>query len=110
MSSADRTVSFPPSLGGQAVVEGVMIRGPRGSAVCVRKPDGEIVCHTERNAGAGALRRVAVLRGVAALGGTMSQGMGALVWSAQVAAGRDPEEPSEAQVRATSVLSLGFVS
>jgi len=102
--------TLPPTLGGQAVVEGVMIRGPKGTAVCVRNPDGEIVCHTELNAGAGPLRHVPVVRGVAALGETISQGMRALVWSAQVAAGRDPEEPSDTQIRTTSVVSLGFVA
>ena len=31
------------SIGGQAVIEGVMMRGPKEYAVAVRKPDGEIV-------------------------------------------------------------------
>ena len=36
------------AIGGQAVLEGVMMRGPRNWAVAVRKPDGEIaqVAHT----------------------------------------------------------------
>ena len=110
MSSTNGAQVRPASLGGQAVVEGVMIRGPRGAAVCVRKPDGEIACRTERVEHAGRMRGVPVLRGMLALGDTMSQGMRALVWSAQVAAGREPEEPNEAQVRMSAALSLGAMS
>ena len=34
--------------GGQALIEGVMIRGRKGVSVAVRDPDGRIVTHTER--------------------------------------------------------------
>jgi uncharacterized protein YqhQ len=110
MSSNERAVSYPPSLGGQAVVEGVMIRGPRGAAVCVRKPNGEIVCRTDRSEGPQALRGIPIARGILALGDTMSQGMRAMLWSAQIAAGIDPQEPAERQVRAVTAASLGLVS
>ena len=35
------------SIGGQAVMEGVMMRGPFKTAVAVRKPDGDIECKVE---------------------------------------------------------------
>jgi uncharacterized protein YqhQ len=92
------------------VIEGVMIRGPQGTAVCVRKPDGEIACRTERIGGASHLRGVPILRGLVALGETLSQGMRALVWSTQIAAGKEPEEPDERQVKTTTAMSLGFAS
>ena len=77
----------PPSLGGQAVIEGVMIRGPKGAAVCVRKPGRrDRLPHGARERRAAAAR-LPMLRGIAALGDTMTQGMRALIWSAQVAAG-----------------------
>lgn len=101
---------LPTTLGGQAVVEGVMIRGPRGTAVCVRTPDGEIVCQTQRVSAGGALQRIPVLRGVAALGDTLSQGMRAMIWSAQVATGQEPTEPSSGAVRLTTGLSMAFIS
>ena len=101
--------ALPPTLGGQAVVEGVMIRGPKGLAVCVRNPDGEIVCQTHRSAAGGRMRGVPVLRGIAALSDTLSQGMRAMVWSAQVAAGQEPEEPDERQLTLTTALSLAIV-
>ena len=37
------------SIGGQAVMEGVMMRGPHKTAVSVRKPDGEIVTKVDDN-------------------------------------------------------------
>jgi uncharacterized protein YqhQ len=99
---------LPRTLGGQAVIEGVMIRSPEGMAVCVRKPDGQLLFRRERANAMGSLRNVPVLRGIATLGDTLSQGMRAMVWSAQVAAGREPEEPSKAEVGATIAVSLGL--
>ena len=87
-----------------------MIRGPRGAAVCVRNPDGEIICETHPVQSTSGLSRFPIVRGVVALGDTMGQGMRAMIWSAQVAAGQEPEQPSDSSVRATTVLSLGFVS
>ena len=88
-----------------------MIRGPKGAAVCVRKPDGEIACRTERiGDGPASLRSVPVLRGIAALGDTMTQGMRGLIWSAQVAAGNEPEEPSQSQVRLSTMISVAAMS
>ena len=110
MTNEAEVSALPPSLGGQAVIEGVMIRGPKGAAVCVRKPDGEIACRTERASDGRSLRSVPVLRGLAALGDTMTQGMRGLIWSAQVAAGHEPEEPSERQVRLSTIMSLGLMS
>src|SRR3990172_10492560 len=98
MASTNGKQALPATLGGQAVVD------------CVRKPDGEIVCHSERTGAAPAARTVPVLRGVFALGDTLTQGMRALVWSAQVAAGREPEEPSERQVRLSAAMSLGALA
>ena len=87
-----------------------MIRGPQAMAVCVRKPDGELACRTERNDAGGRLRGVPVFRGVAAMGDQLAQGMRAMMWSAQVAAGQEPEEPAEGEVRGTMAVSLGFAA
>ena len=43
MSAANRS---QPTYGGQAVVEGVMIRGERAMAIAVRRPDGAIETHS----------------------------------------------------------------
>jgi len=92
------------------VIEGVMIRGPKGAAVCVRNPEGEIVCRTERAGDGASVRGMPILRGITALADTMTQGMRGLIWSAQVAAGREPEEPSEGQVRMSTMTSLAAMS
>jgi uncharacterized protein YqhQ len=92
------------------VIEGVMIRGPQAMAVCVRKPNGELAYKTEPTANGSRFRGVPVLRGIAALGDTLTQGMRATIWSAQIAAGKDPEEPSKAELRTTMALSAAMAS
>lgn len=86
---SDTTVYY----GGQAVIEGVMIRGPRHMAVAVRHPRGEIVVHNEELRGVytGALRRFPLMRGVVVLWETLALGMRALAFSSRVAM----EEPGE---------------
>jgi uncharacterized protein YqhQ len=55
--------------GGQAVMEGVMIRGPRSMAIACRKPDGTIIVKTDRLGGvySGPVRRIPLIRGVIVL-------------------------------------------
>ncbi|HCJ10215.1 MAG TPA: hypothetical protein DHW14_03520, partial [Clostridiales bacterium] len=58
------------SYGGQAVIEGVMMRGPDGYAVAVRRPGGEIVTRLVRRPGPASrhpLARVPLARGLFAL-------------------------------------------
>lgn len=43
MNKKNESVCHITSIGGQAVIEGVMMRGPKESAIAVRKPDGEII-------------------------------------------------------------------
>ncbi|HHX65328.1 MAG TPA: DUF1385 domain-containing protein [Chloroflexi bacterium] len=74
--------------GGQAVMEGVMMRGERNWAVCVRHPDGHIVTH--RQSLTGALYRHPAfkwpfLRGLVMLWDSLGLGLRALMWSADVA-------------------------
>lgn len=80
-------------VGGQAVLEGVMMRSPHAWAIAVRKPSGEISTHSE------ALDRPSeqhkwmgwpVVRGVVTLGHAMKLGFRALKYSANVALGETP--------------------
>jgi uncharacterized protein YqhQ len=89
------------AIGGQAVLEGVMMRGPRNWAVAVRKPDGEIA-HVARAIDPLMARhwllRLPVVRGVIALGESLSIGFRALSVSANYAAQEETEgdeEPAE---------------
>ncbi|MEX1022830.1 MAG: DUF1385 domain-containing protein, partial [Dehalococcoidia bacterium] len=81
----------PPTttFGGQAVVEGVMIRGPRTMSVAVRRPDGEIQTRSDLLGVlfTGPLRRVPLVRGVIVLLETMVLGAKALTWSSAIASG-----------------------
>lgn len=79
--------------GGQAVIEGIMIRGARAMAIAVRHPDGSITTRGERLGGlhAGAVARIPLVRGVAVLWETLTLGTRALTWSAAVAAGEVDE-------------------
>lgn len=88
-----------PTYGGQAVIEGVMIRGLRSMAVAVRAPDGEIVVRSEELRGpiyVGLLRRVPFVRGILVLAETLTLGGKALSWSSAVAAG-EVDERGEAK-------------
>jgi uncharacterized protein YqhQ len=89
------------AIGGQAVLEGVMMRGPRNWAVAVRKPDGEIA-HVARGIDPLAARhpilRLPIVRGVVALGESLSIGFRALSVSANYAVEDEQEgddEPAE---------------
>jgi uncharacterized protein YqhQ len=86
-------------IGGQAVLEGVMMRSPSNWAVAVRKPDGQIaeVCRPiESVMKRHWFFRLPVIRGVIALGESLAIGFRALSISAQYAAqeeaGKDSEE------------------
>jgi uncharacterized protein YqhQ len=74
-------------VGGQAVIEGVMMRAPHSYAVAVRRPDGEIVSKSERLpvlAEKYPLLKLPVLRGSAVLIQSMVLGIKALNFSANV--------------------------
>jgi len=91
-------VSAP--IGGQAVLEGVMMRGPSSWSVAVRKPDGEIA-EVNRPITSFLLRhrwaRLPVIRGVFALGESLAIGFRALAISANYAAQEEGEDAEEIQ-------------
>lgn len=94
--------------GGQAVLEGVMIRGPRTMAVACRRPEGEITVHTERLGGvyAGAVRRVPFLRGAIVMWETLALGIRALIFSSNVALGEEDKGTDSGPMWATAIVSL----
>ena len=83
------------TVGGQAVLEGVMMRSPSSWAVAVRKPDGGIaqVCRPITSPMAKRrIYRLPVVRGVIALGESLAIGFRALAISANYAAQEENEE------------------
>ncbi len=72
------------SIGGQALIEGILMRGPRRTAIVVRKPDGELETKLE-DVGTQSHRKFARLpfvRGVVSFWDSMRYGVGALNYSA----------------------------
>ena len=80
--------------GGQAVLEGVMIRGARNVTVSVRTPSGQIRTRKKpiHNAFTGQFRRMPLIRGVLALSETLYLGMDSLAYSASIATEEEEEE------------------
>jgi uncharacterized protein YqhQ len=81
--------------GGQAVIEGVMMRGRKQMAVAVRAPNGEIVVHEEPLAAAIYTHNWGqwpFIRGLAMLWDALGLGMRALLWSADVAVKEEGQE------------------
>ena len=112
--------------GGQAVMEGVMMRGPRDMAVAVRHPSGEIVLHEEALDGriyTARWAKLPIIRGAIAMWDTLVLGMRTLMFSANVAfaaeeSGADPAKTPDAKATesampqgvmwGTMALSLGL--
>src|ERR687897_1513980 len=83
------------TIGGQAVLEGVMMRSPSNWALAVRKPDGEIAELNREIKSPMARHRVfrlPVIRGVIALGESLAIGFRALAISANYAAQEEGED------------------
>jgi uncharacterized protein YqhQ len=103
-------MSRPPgaAVGGQAVLEGVMMRAPEGWAVAVRRPDGVVEAQanelpklSERSPAA----RFPFVRGILVLVESLTLGFRALAWSAEMAG--DEDEPiTRAQTIATMVFAV----
>ncbi len=93
------------TVGGQAVIEGVMMRAPSGWAVAVRTPSGRIEARSDdlpRLSTRSRAARIPFVRGVMVLGESLTLGIKALTWSTQVAGGDDEEEITKLNI----VLSL----
>src|SRR6478672_13141576 len=100
------------NVGGQAVLEGVMMRGPRNWAVAVRKPDGEIA-QVSRSIDPLMARhwtlRLPIVRGVVALGESLAIGFRALSVSANYAAQEAEEGDEEPQEIGRWALAFAFL-
>ncbi len=100
----------PANVGGQAVIEGVMMKAPSRLCVAVRRPSGEILVKNDP------LRSLAArwpvlgwpfVRGPVVLGETLVQGMKALSFSAQQALEEEGEELGSWALLLTLVVAIG---
>lgn len=74
----------PKAVGGQAVIEGVMMKGAEDVAIAVRKPDGDIVVSKEKLKGnRKVISKIPIVRGMYALIDSMVLGVKALMYSAE---------------------------
>jgi uncharacterized protein YqhQ len=96
-----------PNYGGQAVIEGVMMRGVKAAAVAMRAPSGEIKIHTETLSKIyqSKLMKIPFLRGLIGLWDALVLGMRALTISANMQT-EEEEELSGWQLSLTLMLSL----
>lgn len=80
-----------PTYGGQAVIEGVMMRGAQSVAIAMRSPDNQIVVHTEELSGIykSKITKIPFLRGLVMLWDALGLGMRALTISANLQSGED---------------------
>ncbi len=97
--------------GGQAVIEGVMMRGRKGVAVAVRRPSGEIVMDEQPLLSwldKLSLLKKPFVRGFLALIEALVLGIKALSFSASQAAGEEEEELSSRQIAVTIIIAFSL--
>lgn len=82
------------TIGGQAVLEGVMMRGPKQMAIAVRQEDGQIALRREEVKPATGWAKKPLIRGVIGLVNTLKMSVTTLMASVEMM-GDDPEEPSK---------------
>ena len=100
------------NVGGQAVLEGVMMRGASNWAVAVRKPDGDIAeVHQPIKSPMARhwIFRLPVIRGVVALGESLAIGFRALAISANYAAAADVKEGEEGEEVSTELTRTQLI-
>jgi uncharacterized protein YqhQ len=102
-----------PTYGGQAVIEGVMMRGSQSVAIAMRAPNQEIVVHTEplSQIYRSKILKMPFVRGVIGLWDALGLGMRALTISANVQTGEDEKLEGPALYLTLGIaltLGIGF--
>jgi len=93
-------------VGGQAVIEGVMMRVPGAYATAVRAPDGELHIQREPFTSLTERKRILkwpILRGMVALYEALKMGLATLQWSAEIA--MPEEETAKSSGRFSTIIS-----
>ena len=89
------------SIGGQALMEGIMMRGPKKTALAVRNPDGEIVLEVNQNDNKAPLvTKIPIVRGVFNFALSMIQGYKCLMRSAEISGLEEAEEEMRREAEA----------
>lgn len=82
----------PTSIGGQAIMEGIMMRGPKKTAIAVRLSDGRIHMKTQPTPKLSKWGKMPIIRGVVNFVSSMVQGTKILMYSADILEENYPEE------------------
>ncbi|MCH5162281.1 MAG: peptide chain release factor N(5)-glutamine methyltransferase [Clostridiales bacterium] len=93
-------------IGGQALMEGVMMRGKTSMAMAVRAPDGEIELETERLKKPSKARKIPLVRGIFVFVDSLTVGMRTLLKSSEVSA---PEEEQLSKTSTAIAVILGVI-
>lgn len=97
------------SIGGQAVIEGVMMRSPQWLATAVRKPSGEIVYKkTKISSNRGKLAKIPFVRGAVSLFDALVMGIKELTFSANQSEVKEEEQITQKEAVMTTVVSLAL--
>jgi len=91
---------FKTSVGGQALMEGIMMRGPKNICCAVTKPDGTIETKVEPTPTHGVWTKIPLVRGAISMIESLIMGYKYMMQSAQVSMGDDYDHDEE-----TTVLS-----
>lgn len=99
-----------PSIGGQAVIEGVLMRGPKYTAIAVRKEDDDIVVKKEENTSLSdkySFLKLPIFRGMLALYEMLVLGIEALSYSAGIV-GEEEEQLTNKDIAFAIMSAFGF--
>lgn len=89
----------PTSIGGQAVMDGVMMQGPERIAIAMRLPSGELYLKTKLKPKSPKAMKWPLIRGVVAFALSLVNGMSTLMESADILEKYAPEEYSEEETK-----------
>ena len=85
----------PTSIGGQAIMEGVMMQGPDRVAIAMRMPSGELYLRTKKKPLDTKVMKIPFVRGIVAFARSLVNGMGTLMESADILEEYAPEYAEE---------------
>ena len=98
----------PTSIGGQAIMDGVMMRGPERIAIAMRLPSDEIYLRTKKLKKPSKAHKIPILRGVLAFVDSLTTGIGTIMESADVLEEYLPEEEFEEPSKLEKKISNRF--
>ena len=98
----------PTSIGGQAVMEGVMMQGPDRVALAMRLPSGELYLKTKLKKKQSPALKIPFVRGVVSFVNALIGGMGTLMESADILETYAPEEYAEEEGKVEAWINKKF--